>query len=176
MLIYNGTKREFMRDVESETLETKLYEAIREKMGRATGASELRSWKNSLQAMYFAVNENALPDDTGIAIGYNIPQTSKRVDFIDSGHDESHKANIIIVELKQWEKIQPVDGQGYVVETYIGGANRRVVHPCHQAWSYATLIRSFNTATSSFTPVPTCTTIGARNERPTGRRSVQGPA
>lgn len=25
-----------------------------------------------------------------------------------------------------------------------GGANRRVVHPCYQAWSYAALIRDYN--------------------------------
>ena len=31
-----------------------------------------------------------------------------------------------------------------LLETYTGGANRRVVHPCYQAWSYAALIRDYN--------------------------------
>ena len=32
----------------------------------------------------------------------------------------------------------------YKRQTYTGGANRRVVHPCYQAWSYAALIRDYN--------------------------------
>ena len=54
------------------------------------------------------------------------------------------KGNVVIVELKQWEKLNAIDGQDAIVETYTGGANRRVVHPCYQAWSYAALIRDYN--------------------------------
>lgn len=54
------------------------------------------------------------------------------------------KRNVVIVELKQWEKLASIDGQDAIVETYTGGANRRVVHPCYQAWSYAALIRDYN--------------------------------
>ena len=54
------------------------------------------------------------------------------------------KGNVVIVELKQWEKLTAIDGQDAIVETYTGGANRRVVHPCYQAWSYAALIRDYN--------------------------------
>ena len=46
--------------------------------------------------------------------------------------------------LKEWEKVTAIDGQDAIVETYTGGANRRVVHPCYQAWSYAALIRDYN--------------------------------
>ena len=41
------------------------------------------------------------------------------------------KGNVVIVELKQWEKLTAIDGQDAIVETYTGGANRRVVHPCY---------------------------------------------
>lgn len=51
--------------------------------------------------------------------------------------------NVVIVELKQREKLTAIDGQDAIVETYTGGANRRVVHPCYQAWSYAALIRDY---------------------------------
>ena len=54
------------------------------------------------------------------------------------------KGNVVIVELKQWEKLNAIDGQDAIVETYTGGANRRVVYPCYQAWSYAALIRDYN--------------------------------
>ena len=64
--------------------------------------------------------------------------------FLISGYNKDNKGNVIIVELKQWEKLQAVEGQDAIVETYTGGANRRVVHPSYQAWSYAALIKDYN--------------------------------
>lgn len=144
MLIYNGLKSDFMSDTENDVLETKLYDAIKNKMNRSTGLSELNSWRNSLKEMYIILNDSNIPSDVGIAIEYNIPQTSKRVDFLISGYGKDNKGNVIIVELKQWEKLQAIEGQEAIVETYTGGANRRVVHPSYQAWSYAALIKDYN--------------------------------
>ena len=137
MLIYAGTKSDFMIDTENDRLETKLYENIKLKMNRTTGLSELNAWRNSLKEMYITLNDSDIPKDAGVAIEYNIPQTSKRVDFLISGYGLDGKGNVVIVELKQWEKLTAIDGQDAIVETYTGGANRRVVHPCYQAWSYA---------------------------------------
>jgi len=144
MLIYNGLKTDFMADTENDVLETKLYDAIKNKMNRSTGLSELNSWRNSLKEMYITLNDSNIPLDVGVAIEYNIPQTSKRVDFLISGYNKDNKGNVIIVELKQWEKLKAVEGQDAIVETYTAGANRRVVHPSYQAWSYAALIKDYN--------------------------------
>ena len=144
MLIYNGLKSDFMADTENDVLETKLYDTIKQKMNRSTGLSELKSWRNSLKEMYITLNDSAIPSDAGVAIEYNIPQTSKRVDFLISGYDDNNKGNVIIIELKQWEQLQAVEGHEAIVETYTGGANRRVVHPSYQAWSYAALIKDYN--------------------------------
>lgn len=133
-----------MSDTENDVLETKLYDAIKNKMNRSTGLSELNSWRNSLKEMYITLNDSNIPSDAGVAIEYNIPQTSKRVDFLISGYGKDNKGNVIIVELKQWEKLQAIEGQEAIVETYTGGANRRVVHPSYQAWSYAALIKDYN--------------------------------
>lgn len=144
MLIYNGLKSDFMSDTENDVLETKLYDAIKNKMNCSTGLSELNSWRNSLKEMYITLNDSNIPSDVGVAIEYNIPQTSKRVDFLISGYGKDNKGNVIIVELKQWEKLQAIEGQEAIVETFTGGANRRVVHPSYQAWSYAALIKDYN--------------------------------
>ena len=144
MLIYSGTKADFMADTDSEQLETKLYNAIKEKMNRTTGLSELNSWRNSLKEMFIVLNDLAIPADAGVAIEYNIPQTSKRIDFLVSGNDTDDTGNVVVIELKQWDKLTAIPGQDAVVETYTGGALRRVVHPCYQAWSYAEMIRDYN--------------------------------
>ena len=54
---------------------------IKLKMNRTTGLSELNAWRNSLKEMYITLNDSDIPKDAGVAIEYNIPQTSKRVVF-----------------------------------------------------------------------------------------------
>ncbi len=141
MIVYQGEKSTFLQSVEADAIAVEIEENILSKLGRHTPLSEFRSWENSLNYMYKVLNDDQIPADAGIAIEYNIPQTSKRVDFLISGYDEKENKGVVIVELKQWDEITPIDGVDALVETYISGANRRVVHPSYQAWSYAQLIR-----------------------------------
>ena len=82
-------------------------------------------------------------DDIRVAIEYQIPRTSKRVDFIIAEADGNDKSNVIIVELKQWEKVEKIDDEMlHSVKAFTGGANRMVSHPSYQAYSYAVFIRN----------------------------------
>lgn len=144
MIIYSGTKTNFIDDIDNETLEKKLFDTIKVKMNRTTGAAEINSWRNSLREMYIALNDSEIPSNSGVAIEYNIPQTSKRVDFLVSGYNQEGDGSVVVIELKQWEKLKAIDGEDSIVETYVAGANRRVVHPSYQAWSYASLISDYN--------------------------------
>lgn len=144
MLVYDGIKSDFLRSVEQDTIAYEIERNIYEKMNRHTARNEFRSWENSLEYMYKVLNDDGIPNDSGVAIEYNIPQTSKRVDFLISGYDSSSNGNVVIVELKQWDKINAIDGKDALVETYTGNAMRQVVHPSYQAWSYATLIADYN--------------------------------
>ena len=146
MIVYDGTKVEFLNSVENDTIAVEIENNIYTKMHRSTAKNEFRSWENSLEYMYKVLNDNEIPNEAGIAIEYNIPQTSKRVDFIISGYDKCNKPNIVIIELKQWDQIKEVVGEDALVETYTGNANRKVVHPSYQAWSYSMLIRDYNQA------------------------------
>ena len=82
MLVYDGTKTEFLRSVEQDTIAYEIEQNIYEKMNRHTARNEFRAWENSLEYMYKVLNDNEIPSDAGIAIEYNIPQTSKRIDFL----------------------------------------------------------------------------------------------
>ena len=144
MLVYDGIKTEFLKSVEQDTIASEIEERIYQKMNRHTVRNEFRSWENSMQYMYKVLNDKDIPEDAGIAIEYNIPQTSKRVDFLISGYDKDSKENVVIIELKQWDKIEAIDGKDALVETYTGNAIRQVVHPSYQAWSYAALIKDYN--------------------------------
>lgn len=146
MIVYDGTKEDFLKSVENDTIALEIKKNIYTKMHRNTAKSEFRSWENSLEYMYKVLNDSNIPDNAGIAIEYNIPQTSKRVDFIISGYDAQLNSNVMIIELKQWDQIEAVMGEDALVETYIANGRRKVVHPSYQAWSYSMLIKDYNQA------------------------------
>lgn len=144
MLVYEGIKKDFMKSIDEETIALEIEQKLIKILNKKTARNEFRAWENSLEYMYKVLNDNDISDDVGIAIEYNIPQTSKRVDFLISGYDHKDNENVIIIELKQWDKLNAIDGREALVETYTGNALRRVVHPSYQAWSYASLIRDYN--------------------------------
>ena len=144
MLVYSGVKTDFLHSVEEDTIAEEIKQTIYEKMGRRTPHNEFASWENSLKNMYIVMNDPQIPEDSGVAIEYNIPQTSKRVDFIVTGYDGTNNPSAVIIELKQWEKLKALPGMDAMVETYTGGSLREVVHPSYQAWSYAQLIKDYN--------------------------------
>ena len=144
MLIYEGTKDNFLVSVEQDTIAIEIENTIYEKMHRHTAKNEFRAWENSMEYMYKVLNDRDIPSDAGVAIEYNIPQTSKRVDFLISGYGKEEDANVVLIELKQWDELRAVPGRDALVETYTGNAMRQVVHPSYQAWSYAMLINDYN--------------------------------
>ncbi len=146
MIVYNGLKQDFLHDVETDQIARKIEEKVQEKLGRRTLPNEYASWDYSYEYMYKVLNDSEIPDVAGIAIEYNIPQTAKRVDFMISGYDEYDHPGMVIVELKQWSKLEKVPESNAMVETYTGRGIRKVVHPSYQAWSYAQLISDYNAA------------------------------
>ncbi|MCM3638882.1 DUF2075 domain-containing protein [Sporosarcina luteola] len=142
MIIYESTKEQFVGDVVNELLIDRLYNSYQKKIGR-TSKAEIRSWENSLQKMSNVMQDDEIPKDASVAIEFNIPNTSKRVDFLIAGND-GKRDHVVIVELKQWEEVEKVTSRDAIVRTYLGKANRETTHPSYQAWSYAALIEDFN--------------------------------
>ncbi len=143
MLVYEGNKHDFCIDVDNNQIANKILEKFKEKFHHGTSESEINSWANSMGRMRGVLADEEIPNDAGVAIEFNIPHTSNRIDFLLSGLDKDDKNSIIIVELKQWKHVKHVNKDG-IVSTYTGHSDREVVHPSYQAWSYSTLIESFN--------------------------------
>lgn len=55
--------------------------------------------------MYKVLNDDEIPPDAGVAIEFNIPQTSKRVDFIIFGYGADSNPEMVIIELNKGEAI-----------------------------------------------------------------------
>ena len=145
MIVYNGNKRLFIDDVRNGEIADKIQAMLRQKGLWGGQEREFESWHNSMQFMRNIVDDSEIADDVQIAIEYNIPQTSKRVDFIIAGSDKEEKDHIVIIELKQWTKAEVVDDQmHYSVRTYVANDNRIVCHPSYQAYSYSRFLINYS--------------------------------
>jgi uncharacterized protein len=118
MIVYEATKEEFLNDVFEDKLVQNICENFKAKIG-GINEREIRAWDNSMQYMYRVLSDHEIPSNTGIAIEFKIPHTSKRVDFLISGIDECNNHSVVIVELKQWESVEKVDGKEAIVKTML---------------------------------------------------------
>lgn len=142
MLVYEATKEEFLEDVFRDELTNHIIKNFNEKIG-AVNEAEVRSWDNSMQYMYRVLMDKEIPNNSGVAIEYRIPYSSKRVDFLITGKSETERS-VVVVELKQWEKVEKIEGKEAIVKTPMRHGLIETTHPSYQAWSYASLIKDYN--------------------------------
>jgi len=145
MLIYTNTIQGFNNDVLNGIIAEKIEQRFYDIGINHNNAREFRSWDNSLAYMQIILNDREIGNDINIAIEFQIPQTSKRVDFLITGKDESNRNHVVIIELKQWEKAERTSRED-IVTTFIGGSIHATTHPSYQAYSYAKTIENFNEA------------------------------
>lgn len=148
MLVYAADKRQFLEHAKNSEIDDHIILAMQDKGLGKVSASEIASWRNSMKYMMAVLMGKNIPDDTGVAIEYKIPQTSKRIDFILTGKNSDDQSTAVIVELKQWSEVSATAKDG-IVETFVGGGKREMLHPSYQAWSYAALLEDFNEAVES---------------------------
>ncbi|WP_337102011.1 DUF2075 domain-containing protein [Paenibacillus sp. YIM B09110] len=145
MIVYSSSVADFKEAVDDNKIAVNIETAFIEKLGKRPSVSEWRSWNNSMQFMERIIRNSKVADDCGVMIEYNIPATSKRIDFIIAGRDDKQNRNFIIVELKQWEEAWSTEKED-IVKTSINGGVRETTHPSYQAWSYRQFIVDMNTA------------------------------
>lgn len=143
MIVYKHDKVGFCTDVETGDIDRILLDRLQGALGIGVSVSEQRAWHQSLTHMHVVLGDPEIPDDAGVGIEFQIPQTAKRIDLLLSGRNEEPRDRAIIVELKQWETAEATARDG-IVRTILGGGMREVTHPSYQAWSYAELLRDFN--------------------------------
>ena len=80
MIVYSATKEQFRLDVLGNDIENIILAAYFKATGRYVALSEVRSWANSLQNMERVLSTDAIAADSGIAIEYHLPRSSKRID------------------------------------------------------------------------------------------------
>ena len=119
-----------------------LLKTLREKGLSGGSASEINSWNNSLHFMKDVLDDSYFDNECQVAIEYNIPQTSKRVDFMIMGNN-NEEDHVVIIELKQWARVNKVDDNcDHSIMSDLR-SHEPVAHPSYQAYSYKQLILDY---------------------------------
>lgn len=143
MIVYTNTIEQFNNDVDDGIIAEQVKRELDRRNISHNNLSEFRSWDNSLLHMKNVLSDSEINKDLFVAIEYQIPATSKRVDFIISGKDNNDLSHVVIIELKQWEQAEKTSRED-LVTTFLGGSKRAVTHPSYQAYSYAKTIENYN--------------------------------
>lgn len=145
MILYSSTVQSFKHSVDNNQITEKIELAFLNGFGKRASEGERRAWNNSMPYMGNIIRNSKIPDDCGVLIEYNIPTSSKRVDFIVTGRNIEDKENFVLIELKQWNEALATDKEDVVV-SFVGRKDREVAHPSYQVWSYEQMITDMNTA------------------------------
>ena len=144
MRLYSGTSTQFIEDTVLNQIAEKLKSAFFAHFRHYPSPQEINSWRNSLRAIS-QVFQHADLLDHGVMLEYQLPLASKRLDCLICGKDELKRKNAVIVELKQWDKCREASGQNEIL-TWVGGAEREVLHPSVQVGQYKRYLEDTHTA------------------------------
>jgi len=141
-VIYDAPQEKFFEDVLRKKLADIMRSNFKELTGREVGESEYRSWDRSLCEIKNLIELSGLKD-IYVSFEYQLPYSQKRIDCFLFGKSRSGKGFIVHIELKQWEKVEPLNIEGNFVETYTGGDVRKVAHPSQQVEGYHEYLLGF---------------------------------
>src|ERR1700687_4568400 len=113
---------EFVHDTTHNRIADKLTDAFVHYYRYRPSPSEIGSWRNSLRAMSLIVADAKL-NDHGVMLEYQLPMSSRRLDFLVCAKDRTDRDQAVIVELKQWEACEESEADD-LVASWLGGRMR----------------------------------------------------
>lgn len=150
MFIYHETVQTFLnqcKNVDPIDGCKEIADAVKFEMLRAGitqfNPSQERAWRMSLPVIAKAIQLAKLDLKAEVAIEYKLHQQNNRIDFLVSGIDEFGQQNLVIIELKGWEKAQKSSLPNHVYTNTHGSIYEDHVHPSIQAADYAASLKNF---------------------------------
>lgn len=154
MRLYEGTIAQFREDVIHNKISDLLSNNFFSYYGKNVSPSEKNSWNVSLNFVKNALDYSGL-EDNKVVIEYELPYSTRRIDFMLFGKDEEESDNIVLIELKQWsnENVYDCETEGNIIVDY-GRFKKESPHPSLQVEGYHYDIKDFM---SVFEEKPTIT-------------------
>src|SRR5579872_4037441 len=99
MRLYSGNTSGLLEDSIHNRLATKLADAFFHNYRFKPSLGEVHSWQNSLRAVSQVFQAADLLEN-GVILEFQLPLTSRRLDCLVTGRDESSNPHAAIIELK----------------------------------------------------------------------------
>lgn len=144
MQLFAGSSETFLSDAAQKQIAEKLGASFYDYYRFRASNSEFNSWKNSLAALAYQLRYSGVRDH-GVVLEMQLPLSSARLDAFVFGRSPQGREAAVLVELKQWGEASVSDFDN-CVETFLGGAIRKVLHPCAQAQSYTQYLQDMHSA------------------------------
>ncbi len=141
-VIYSEHQDVFFKDILTNKIASKMKQNIQSNYNESVTTSEFRSWQNSPGAIKNLLELGGIKD-AYVSFEYLVPYTQMRIDCMLYGKDNSDKAHVIHIELKQWDAVKATNIEGNFVETFTGKPGNRVAHPSQQVKGYHNYLIGF---------------------------------
>jgi len=115
MFLLRGSVAALTRQAASTSLVPHLAEQFRYQYGYSPPRAEVRSWERSVPALLGQVADAGL-GEIEVLIEYRLPLSSKRADVVLIGQHPRGGPSCVVVENKQWSRIELVDIEHRLVE------------------------------------------------------------
>ncbi|MBM3248690.1 MAG: DUF2075 domain-containing protein [Candidatus Omnitrophica bacterium] len=135
MRLYEGTIKEFSRDVIHNRIADIIKDNFLAYYRRNPSEPEYRSWQQSLNFLNNALTYSNLFDNQ-IIVEYELPYSTRRIDVLVFGKNNVDKDSVVLMELKQWsnEHVYDCENEGNIIIDFHG--KKEVAHPCLQVEGY----------------------------------------
>ena len=140
MYLYSATGSLFIEDVLLNRIAEKLRISFADQLNRNVSPGELNAAVCTRPIHYKLTN-------VGVVLEMQLPLTSKRLDCLLTGVDESGQPSAVIIELKQWADAKESSIDDCVV-AFVGQAPRDMLHPSQQALQYKQYLEDSSTVFS----------------------------
>jgi hypothetical protein len=142
MFLLRGSVVALARQAAAGSLVPHLVEQFRFQYGYNPPRSEVRSWERSIPALLGQLAGAGL-GEVEVLVEYRLPLSSKRADVVLVGQHPRGGPSCVVVENKQWSRIELVDTEHRLVEVTGAGEQERL-HPQEQVRRYVEYLEDFN--------------------------------
>jgi uncharacterized protein len=140
--LLRGSVAALARQAAENSLLPHLMEQFRFQFGYIAPDSKVGNWERSIPALLRQLIGAGL-GDVEVLLEYRLPLSSKRADVVLVGQHPNGGPSCMVVENKQWSRVELVDVEHRLVQV-TGSGRRERLHPQEQVRGYVEYMQDFN--------------------------------
>jgi hypothetical protein len=140
--LLRGSVAALARQATANSLLPHLKELFRFQFGYDAPDSKVRSWERSIPALLDQLIGAGL-GEVDVLVEYRLPLSSKKADMVLVGQHPDGGPSCVVLENKQWSRLELVDVEHRLVEVTGAGEQERL-HPQEQVRRYVEYLQDFN--------------------------------